>query len=275
MTIIINGKDLAKQEIANLKHFWESKNQADKDSYGDLCIVSVGNDPASAIYVNSKIKVCKEIGIPVSYHWFPEETSSSSIYSFLHDKGDITCRGKILLQLPLPDSLKGYEKVFLSAIKGSKDVDGLSESAKEAGVVPCTPKGIMKIFERCEYSLEGKHVAVIGRSQLVGKPIAELCLKANATVTVCHSHTSNLKEITKEADVIISAVGKAGFITPDMIKTNAFCIDVGINRCEDGSIVGDISPDVIGKAGWLTPVPNGVGPMTVAMVASNFLDIPC
>lgn len=239
-----------------------------------LAVVIVGNDPASQIYVRNKIKACAEIGVKSYSYELPETASQKQVEDLLDTLAQDTNVHGILLQLPLP---KGFDaEAAMAHIPFEKDVDGFS--AKNLGLltlhkeymVACTPLGIMKILENEGVDLCGKHAVVLGRSDTVGKPMAMLLLNANATVTVCHSKTSNLKEVCKNADIIVSAIGKAKFVTADMVKENAIVIDVGINRDENGKLCGDVDfENVKQKTSLITPVPGGVGPMTITMLMHN------
>lgn len=241
-----------------------------------LAVVVVGDNDASAIYVRNKEKACVECGIRSVVVKLPENTSEDLIIKEIKNLNyDETIDG-ILCQLPLPDGIN--ENKVLSAISPSKDVDGFSKERMgdlllhDCSVYPCTPYGIITMLEYYNIPIEGKHCVVVGRSNIVGKPVLMLMLKKNATVTICHSRTQNLVEICKSADILIVAIGKANFITKDMVKENAVVIDVGINR-ENGKLCGDVSKDVVDKVSWLSPVPGGVGPMTVAMLMQNTLNL--
>lgn len=266
---IIDGKAYAAELRANLKEKIET---AEKKP--GLAVVIVGNDPASQIYVRNKIKACGEVGIRSYSYELPENATQKQVETLLDELAAAPDINGILLQLPLPRHLDSESA--MAHIPFEKDVDGFS--AKNLGlltlhkerIVACTPLGIMKLLEREGVELAGKHAVVLGRSDTVGKPMAMLLLNANATVTVCHSKTVNLKEICKTADVLVAAVGKAKFVTEDMVKEGAIVIDVGMNRDENGKLCGDVDFDgVKEKTSLITPVPGGVGPMTITMLMYN------
>lgn len=241
-----------------------------------LMVILVGNDPASQVYVASKERACKRAGIASITKVLDENVSQKELIQLIKEaNNDNTIHG-ILLQLPLPKHLNEHE--VINHILPEKDVDGLTNInqgklfAGQKTIIPCTPKGVMTILNHYHLEVAGKNAVVIGRSILVGKPMAMLLLHENATVTMAHSRTKNLKEITKKADIIVSAVGKPNFITADMVKPEAVVIDVGINRVQ-GKIVGDVDyKEVEEIAGYITPVPGGVGPMTIASLLENVLE---
>lgn len=266
---IVDGKALA----AKLREELKIKIAAMEKAPG-LAVVIVGTDPASQIYVRNKIKACGEIGIRSYSYELPETATQKQVEDVLDElAGDPEVNG-ILLQLPLP---KGFDaESAMSHIPYEKDVDGFS--AENLGLltlhkertVACTPLGVMKILENEGVEIAGKHAVVLGRSDTVGKPMAMLLLNANATVTVCHSKTRNVKEICKNADILVSAVGKPKFVTADMVKDGAVVIDVGINRDENGKLCGDVDFEAVKeKTSCITPVPGGVGPMTITMLMYN------
>lgn len=239
-----------------------------------LAVVLVGKNPASEIYVRNKIKACAETGIRSYSYELPETVSQSELEALLEKLGESAHIHGILLQLPLPGGLDSSSA--LKKIPYEKDVDGFSAenvgklSLGEPCAVACTPSGIMKMLEAEGISVAGKRAVVLGRSETVGKPVAMLLLNADATVTVCHSKTKNLKEICREADILVSAVGKAKFVTADMVKEGAVVIDVGMNRDESGKLCGDVDfENVKDRTSYITPVPGGVGPMTIAMLLYN------
>jgi len=242
-----------------------------------LAVVLVGDDPSSQIYVGHKIKSCQEVGFYSEVVRLPATASEEevlSVVSHLNERPDIH---GFLVQLPLPPQIR-EEKVILS-IDPKKDVDGFHPvnmghlMIGRPRLIPCTPYGCMRLIETLNYDLAGKHAVVVGRSNIVGKPMAVLLLHKNATVTMCHSRTKNLAEITCQADVLVVAVGKPNFITGDMIKPGALVLDVGINRLPSGKVVGDVDFSSACKAaGLITPVPSGVGPMTIAMLLTNTLE---
>jgi len=240
-----------------------------------LAVVIVGEDPASCVYVRNKCRACAETGIASVAVTLPETTSEEELLRKIGELNDRQDVHGILVQLPLPRHIK--ESRVLEAISPDKDVDGFHPVnmgrllAGTPGFVPCTPAGIMEMLDRSHIAIDGKRCVVVGRSNIVGKPVAQLMLSRNATVTVCHSHTRDLAAVTGEADILIVAVGKPRFLTADMVREGAVVIDVGINRTEAG-LCGDADYDsLIGHASAVTPVPGGVGPMTIAMLMKNTL----
>ncbi len=245
-----------------------------------LAVVRVGDDPASCIYVRNKIKACEQCGVASYTHVFDEKTTQAELIDFLGKlNADANVDG-ILVQLPLPKHID--ERACIAAISPQKDADGFNAVnagklflGERDGVVACTPRGIIELIRSTGVSIAGKHAVVVGRSNIVGKPIAALLLNNDATVTVCHSKTQDLREYTLSADILVVAVGKKHFITADMIKRGAVVIDVGMNRDETG-LYGDVDyENAKDVAGHITPVPGGVGPMTVAMLISNTVDGAC
>ena len=239
-----------------------------------LAVIIVGEDPASRIYVRNKIRACEELGVRSYSYELPKETTQAQLENLLDELALQDSVDGILLQLPLPAHLDS--EAASAHIPFEKDVDGFS--AKNLGLlmqnkehaVACTPLGVMKLLEKEGIELEGKHAVILGRSETVGKPMAMLLLNANATVTVCHSKTKDLKAFCQQADILISAVGKAKFVKEDMVKEGAVVIDVGINRDENGKLCGDVDfENVKDKASYITPVPGGVGPMTITMLMYN------
>ena len=266
---ILDGKALATKLRAELKEKIELL-----DRKPGLAVVLVGEDPASQIYVRNKIKACEELNIrSYSYH-LPETIDQKSVEDLLDQLSLDDNIDGILLQLPLPKHLKQEEVMMHIAVK--KDVDGFSPenlgllALHKERMVACTPLGVMKLLESEGITLEGKRAVVLGRSDTVGKPMAMLLLNASATVTVCHSKTQNLKEICKNADILISAIGKPKFVTEDMVKDGAVVVDVGINRDENGKLCGDVDFEMVkDKTSYISPVPGGVGPMTITMLMHN------
>lgn len=270
--MIIDGRSISnkireelKVEIDNLK--------ATKGITPGLAVIIVGDNPASRTYVNSKHKACEKIGVYSEVHNLDENVSEETLLSKIEQLNNDDKINGILVQLPLPKHIN--EKLVLEKIHPSKDVDGFHPISVGSMVVgndsflPCTPHGIIKLLEYSNIEIEGKNAVVIGRSNIVGKPIAMLLLEKNATVTIAHSKTRNLKEVTKNADILIAAVGRPKFVTADMVKEGAVVIDVGINRIEEG-LVGDVDYiNVKDIAGHITPVPGGVGPMTITMLLYN------
>lgn len=239
-----------------------------------LAVILVGNDPASTVYVGNKKKACEYVGIRSLSYELPEETTQEELLSLIEELNHRADVNGILVQLPLPKHLN--EEEVLLAISPLKDVDGFHPenvgnlSIGRKGFVSCTPAGIIELLRRTGIEMEGKECVVLGRSNIVGKPMAMLMLRENATVTVCHSRTKNLKEVTKRADILIVAIGKPCFITADYVKEGATVIDVGIHRKEDKKLCGDVAfAEVEPVAGAITPVPGGVGPMTIAMLMKN------
>ena len=239
-----------------------------------LAVILVGEDPASQVYVRGKAKDCGECGIDSRVIRLPESTTQEELLTLVHQLAEEKAVNGILVQLPLPAHID--EKAVIDAIPPEKDVDGFSPvnvgrmQIGEPCYLPCTPAGCVRMIESTGTSIDGKHAVVIGRSNIVGKPAAILLLGKNATVTICHSHTKNLQELCQSADILVAAVGKAGFVTGDMVKPGAVVIDVGINRGADGKLHGDVDFDAAAeKAAFITPVPGGVGPMTRAMLMKN------
>ena len=274
MATIIDGKNLAKKVRQELR---KECNELKKNGINPkLAVIMVGDDPASKVYVRNKSKACEEVGIDYEEFILKEETTQEELIELIKKlNNDKTVNG-ILLQSPIPKHLN-INGAF-KAITYMKDVDGFTPSSVgklcigEDTFISCTPYGVMKMFEEYNIDLTGKDVVILGRSNIVGKPLIQCCLQKNATVTVCHSRTKNLAEHTKRADVVISAIGQSKFVKADMIKDGAVIIDVGINRGEDGKLTGDVDfENVEKKASYITPVPGGVGPMTIAMLMNNVI----
>ena len=241
-----------------------------------LAVVLVGDDPASTVYVRNKHKACLEVGINSFEINMPTETTEDEILSVIDRLNADDAVDGILVQLPLPRHIN--EENVINRIDPEKDVDAFSPSNVGRIVIgkysflPCTPAGVMALLDHYNIEIEGKRCVVIGRSNIVGKPMALLLLERNGTVTVCHSRTKNISEITREADIIVCAVGRAGFLRGDMVKQGAVVIDVGINRNADGKLCGDVAFDEVAEiASYITPVPGGVGPMTITMLMKNTL----
>ena len=272
--MIIDGKQIAdgikekvRKEVALLK---------ERGVYPSLSVIMAGNDPASEIYVGNKQKACEKAGIISNTYKLPENVSTEAVIELVEAlNADKNVHG-ILIQLPLPKGVD--EKKAIAAVTPEKDVDGFSVLSsgclylnKKEGFVPCTAGGIIDLIKSTGESIEGKNAVVIGRSDIVGKPVAMLLLRENATVTICHSRTKNIKDFAKNADILVAAVGKKHFVSADMIKEGAIVIDVGINR-ENGKLFGDVDFDEASKkAAYITPVPGGVGPMTIAKLLENTL----
>ena len=274
MATIIDGKTLAKKIRENLKI--ECDELKEKGIKPKLAVIMVGDDPASKVYVRNKSRACDEIGIEYQEYLLNENITQDELLELIKKlNNDETVNG-ILLQSPIPENLDINEA--FKTITYLKDVDGFTPSSVgklcigEDTFVSCTPLGVIKMFEEYNIDLNGKNVVILGRSNIVGRPLIQCCLQKNATVTICHSKTNNLKEHTKRADVIISAIGKPKFVTEDMVKDNVVIVDVGINRDESGKLVGDVDfENVEKKASYITPVPGGVGPMTIAMLMHNVI----
>ena len=269
---LIDGKGIAERLRAGLASRVARLNAAGVTP--GLAVVIVGDDPASKVYVRNKARACAEIGMHSEVHALPAEISQANLVSFVRRlDGDGAIHG-ILVQLPLPKHLDA--RAVIEAISPQKDVDGFHCRNVGALVVgepafyPCTPSGVMKMLEHEGVAVQGSHAVVVGRSTIVGKPMALLLLNAGATVTICHSKTRDLAAITRQADILVAAVGKARIIGTGMVKPGAVVIDVGVNRMPDGKLVGDVDFDAVAPvASLITPVPGGVGPMTIAMLLGN------
>ena len=266
----IDGRALAEKVRAQVA--------ADVRAYGEsvcLATILVGDDPASHTYVGSKHKASHEAGIDSRDHRFPSDTGESTVLELIDELNADDAVDGILVQLPLPDHMD--EPTVLRAVDPEKDVDGfhvLNAGRLYLGepfLVPATPSGVMVMLEEHGVELRGKEAVVIGRSEIVGKPMAMLLLAQHATVTICHSRTVDVAAHTRRADILVAAVGRPGLVTPEMVKPGATVIDVGVNRTDDGKLVGDVDPACFEVAGLMTPVPGGVGPMTIAMLLRNTL----
>ena len=272
MAKIIDGKaisarikDELKEEVARLK---------DEGKSACLAVIQVGNDPASSVYVGNKKKACAYIGIDSESYELPEETSQDELLALIDRLNEDPKVTGILCQLPVPDHID--EDTIIRRISPDKDVDGFHPMSVgalcigEKGFVSCTPAGIIKLLEYSDIDIEGKECVVIGRSNIVGKPMALLLLRKNGTVTVCHSRTKNLKEVCKRADILVVAIGKPKMINDEYVKDGAVVIDVGIHRMDNGKLCGDVDYEAVEpKCSAITPVPGGVGPMTIAMLMYN------
>ncbi|MBO5005581.1 MAG: bifunctional methylenetetrahydrofolate dehydrogenase/methenyltetrahydrofolate cyclohydrolase FolD [Clostridia bacterium] len=272
MAEIIDGKELAKSIRLELKKEVENLNK--NGIFPKLAVIMVGEDKASKVYVKNKSKACEEIGIEYEEVLLDETTTMEELLDIIEDLNNRKDINGILLQSPIPKHLDIY-KAF-NKISPKKDVDGFNPInvgklvIGEDSFISCTPYGVIKMLEKYNIEIEGKNAVIIGRSNIVGKPLIQCLLKKNATVTVCHSKTRNIENITKNADILIAALGKAKFVTKDMVKDGAVVIDVGINRNELGKLEGDVDfKEVEKKASYITPVPGGVGPMTIAMLMNN------
>lgn len=274
MAVIIDGKELAKKIRENLKI--ECEELKKKNINSKLAVIMVGEDPASKVYVRNKSRACEYVGIEYEEYLLDANTTQKKLIELIEKLNKDKKVNGILLQSPIPSNLDINEA--FRTISPEKDVDGFNPVnvgklvLNQDTFVSCTPYGIMKMFEKYNIDLTGKNVVILGRSNIVGKPLIHCCLNKNATVTSCHSKTQNLAQKAKEADVLISAIGKANFITADMVKDGSVVIDVGINRLDNGKITGDVDfESVKEKASYITPVPGGVGPMTIAMLMNNVI----
>lgn len=275
MAQIIDGKKISaeikeelKERVAKLKA---------EGIEGALAVIQVGDDPASSVYVRNKKRACEYIGIGSKSYELPESTTQEELLRLIADLNADDSVNGILVQLPVPAHID--EKTVINAISPKKDVDGFhpesvgSLTIGQPGFVSCTPAGIIQLLKRSGVEMDGKNCVIVGRSNIVGKPMALLMLRENATVTVTHSHTKNLKEICSRADILIVAIGKKEFITGDYVKEGAVVIDVGIHRNEDNKLSGDVNYEKASKkASMITPVPGGVGPMTIAMLMHNCVE---
>lgn len=274
MATILSGKTVSARIKENLKT--EIENLKKNGTLPGLAVIIVGEDPASKVYVGRKEAMCTELGMHSEKFALPEETTQEELVALVEKLNNDDSIHGILVQLPLPKHLD--EKAVINTIRPEKDVDAFHPvnvgkiMIGDYDFVPCTPAGIMELIAESNVEIEGKNCVVIGRSNIVGKPMSMLLLHKNGTVTTCHSRTKDLKEVTKQADILVAAVGRANFVTADMVKPGAVVIDVGMNRLEDGKLVGDVAFDEVEKvAGAITPVPGGVGPMTIAMLMQNTL----
>lgn len=240
-----------------------------------LAVIMVGDDPASAIYVRNKEKACRECGFYSEKYTLPAETSQGELLGLIQQLNQSPQISGILCQLPLPAHIS--ETAVIHAIAPEKDVDAFHPvnvgrlMTGNFDFVPCTPAGVMELLDEYQIDPKGKECVVLGRSNIVGKPMALLLLHRHGTVTICHSRTQNLADVCRRADLLVAAVGKAGFVTPDMVQEGAVVIDVGINRNQEGKVCGDVAPALLEKASYMTPVPGGVGPMTITMLMKNTL----
>lgn len=272
MATILSGKTVSARIKENLKK--EIEELKAKGILPGLAVIIVGEDPASKVYVGRKEAMCEELGMHSEKFALPENTTQEELVSLVEKLNNDNKIHGILVQLPLPKHLD--EKAVINTIRPEKDVDAFHPvnvgkiMIGDYDFVPCTPAGIMELIAESGVEVEGKTCVVVGRSNIVGKPMSMLLLHKNGTVTTCHSKTKNLGEVVKTADILVAAVGKANFITADMVKPGAVVIDVGMNRLDDGRLVGDVDFENVEKvAGAITPVPGGVGPMTIAMLMQN------
>lgn len=269
---ILDGKGLAKDIRQNLKI--EVDEMKKRGILPKLAVIMVGNDSSSKIYVKNKSKACEEIGIDFEEYMLNEDITMEELLNLINSLNNKKEIHGILLQSPIPKHLDINEA--FKAIAPHKDVDGFNPinvgklCLGQDCFVSCTPAGVIKVLEKYNIDIEGKNAVILGRSNIVGKPMIQLMLNKNATVTVCHSKTKNIEQYTKNADILIVAIGKSKFITKDMVKPGAVIIDVGINRGEDGKLSGDVDFENVSEiASYITPVPGGIGPMTIAMLMTN------
>lgn len=274
MPYIIDGKAISKQIKDELRDEVEKLTEAGINAC--LAVIQVGNDPASTVYVNNKKKACAYVGINSRSYELPEDTSEQTLLDLVQKLNEDPEVNGILVQLPLPKQID--EDKVIRTISPDKDVDGFHPVSVgrlwigEKGFLSCTPAGVIQLLKRSGIEIKGKECVIIGRSNIVGKPMAMLLLHESGTITICHSKTKNLKEICQNADILVVAIGKAKFITGDMIKKGAVVIDVGMDRDENGKLCGDVDFDSAKEvAGYITPVPGGVGPMTIATLMRNTL----
>lgn len=272
MAHIIDGKRISSEIKDELKE--KVRAYKEKGIEITLAVVQVGNDPASSVYVGNKKTACEYIGINSLSYELPENTTELELLDLVKELNNRNDVNGILVQLPLPKHIN--EDLIIQTISPLKDVDGFHPmsvgalSIGQKGFVSCTPAGVIQLLKRSGIEIEGKECVVVGRSNIVGKPMALLLLRENGTVTVCHSRTKDLKEVTKRADILIVAIGKPKFITKDFVKEGAVIIDVGIHRDENNKLCGDVDyNDLFEKVSAITPVPGGVGPMTIAMLMNN------
>ncbi len=269
---IIDGKQLAKNIRLNLKT--EVEELKKQGIYPKLAVIMVGDNAASKVYVKNKSKACEEIGIAYEEFLMPTETTMEQLLQLIYQLNEDNLIHGILLQSPLPNHLD--INMAFKEIATEKDVDGFNPinvgklALNQDCFVSCTPYGIIKMLEEYNIPIEGAHAVILGRSNIVGKPLIQCLLNKNATVTICHSKSKNVQETTQNADILIAAIGKANFVQADMVKEGAVVIDVGINRTPEGKIIGDVEFEAVSeKASYITPVPGGVGPMTIAMLMTN------
>lgn len=274
MAIILDGKETARKVRESLKTKVEELKQ--KNIFPRLAVIMVGDDGASKIYVKNKSKACEELGIEYEEFLLKADITQEELIDLINKLNERKDVHGILLQSPIPKHLDINEA--FRTIKPEKDVDGFNPVnvgklvLGQETFISCTPFGVIKLLEEYNIPIEGKNAVVIGRSNIVGKPMLQCLLNKHATVTICHSRTKNLEEITKKADILVAAIGKAKFVTKSMVKPEAVVIDVGINRNEQGKVCGDVDFDEVSKiASYITPVPGGVGPMTIAMLMTNIV----
>jgi len=276
MAIILDGKKTSAELRAEIKEKALELKQT-RGIVPGLAVILVGDDPASRIYVNNKEKACDAAGFLSREYKLPGNTKAEEISDLIRSLNEDGKIHGILIQLPLPAHIR--PEPLIELVDPRKDVDGFHPynigqlSLGNPFHRPCTPSGIVEILKRYKIEVSGKEAVIVGRSNIVGKPLALMLLGLNATVTICHTKTRNLAEVTRRADILIAAVGKAGMIRGDMVKEGAVVVDVGVNRLDDGRVVGDVNfTEVSPKASYITPVPGGVGPMTIAMLLKNTLE---
>jgi methylenetetrahydrofolate dehydrogenase (NADP+)/methenyltetrahydrofolate cyclohydrolase len=275
MTQIIDGKLISSQIKEELKE--KVTKYREEGITFSLAVIQVGADPASSVYVRNKKNACAAIGIESLAYELPEETTEEELLQLIQQLNDDEKVNGILVQLPVPKHIR--EDVVVQSIVKEKDVDGFhmanvgALSMGQPGFVSCTPAGVIQLLKRSNISIEGKECVVVGRSNIVGKPMAMLLMRENGTVTVCHSRTKNLKEVTKRADILVAAIGQPKMIDDSYVKEGAVVIDVGIHRMDNGKLCGDVDYDKVAPiASAITPVPGGVGPMTIAMLMNNCVE---
>jgi methylenetetrahydrofolate dehydrogenase (NADP+)/methenyltetrahydrofolate cyclohydrolase len=271
---ILDGKSLAAQVRAGVKQ--KVASLAQRGIRPGLAVVLAGDDPASRVYVRNKVRACEETGVASSLFEFPSAVTEQALLDRVAALNADPAVHGILVQLPLPRQVNAQK--VLDAVSPSKDVDGFHDVnlgallAGKPGLVPCTPAGVMRLLDHAGIALAGRSAVVVGRSNIVGKPLALLLLQRDATVTVCHSKTRELENVARGADILVAAIGRPKLVGAAMVKPGACVVDVGVNRLADGSLAGDVDFDAVKDiAGWITPVPGGVGPMTIAMLLENCL----
>jgi methylenetetrahydrofolate dehydrogenase (NADP+)/methenyltetrahydrofolate cyclohydrolase len=271
---ILDGKSLAAQVRAGVKQ--QTARLAQRGIHPGLAVILAGEDPASQVYVRNKVRACEETGVRSSLLRFDGNVSQAALLDAVGRLNEDPAIHGILVQLPLPKHIDALR--VLGAVSPAKDVDGFHDAnlgallAGKPGLVPCTPAGVMRLLDHAGVPLAGRRAVVLGRSNIVGKPLALLLLQRDATVTICHSKTAQLESIAQQADVLVAAIGRAKLVTAAMVKPGACVVDVGVNRLPDGTLAGDVDFQAVKDvAGWITPVPGGVGPMTIAVLLRNAL----
>jgi methylenetetrahydrofolate dehydrogenase (NADP+)/methenyltetrahydrofolate cyclohydrolase len=269
---LLDGKSLAAQVRADVRRKVEAL--AQRGIRPGLAVILAGENPASRVYVRNKVRACEETGVRSSLFELPASATEAQVLDRVQALNADPLVHGILVQLPLPRQLDAGK--VLQAVSPAKDVDGFHEAnlgallAGQPRVVPCTPAGVMRLLEHAKIALAGRRAVVIGRSNIVGKPLSLLLLQKDATVTICHSKSEDIEQVARQADVLVAALGRAKLVGPALVKPGACVIDVGVNRLADGSLAGDVDFDAVRNiAGWITPVPGGVGPMTIAMLLEN------